>query len=269
MRPFHSLRTSIPVKPLGWTLSLLLSLGLTVGYGTGLRAQEAAATAPAAVKTLLSQIDAAANQHHLEEVMAFYSSQFQNSDGLTYQSLQQALAKLWERYPNLQYKTALQSWQQEGDTLIIQAVTEITGTGKVQDRELQLQAKIESRQHWQGQKLVQQEILKEQTQVTSGSKPPQVTVSVPETVRVGETFDFDAIVQEPLGDDLLLGAAVEEKIDGNRYLEPSTLDLELLQAGGIFKRAKAPALPGASWLSAVLVRGDGMTLITRRVNVEK
>ncbi|NEO47624.1 MAG: nuclear transport factor 2 family protein, partial [Moorea sp. SIO4A3] len=97
--------------------------------------------------------------------------------------------------------------------------------------------------------------------------PPNVTVKLPEQVRIGQRFNFDAIVTEPLGDDLLLGVAIEESVSPQRYTNPTDIDLESLTAGGIFKVGRAPLLPEDRWISAILIRGDGMIMITRRLHV--
>jgi len=94
-------------------------------------------------------------------------------------------------------------------------------------------------------------------------------VRIPERVKVGEEFDFDVIVREPLGDDLLAGAAIDEKVDIERYINTKPLELELLQSGGLFKRVKAPATPENRWLSAILIQGDGIVVVSQRVKVEK
>jgi hypothetical protein len=44
-----------------------------------------------------------------------------------------------------------------------------------------------------------------------------------------------------LGDDLLLGTALEEPIKPERLIKPANLKLEILPAGGVFKLGKAPA----------------------------
>jgi len=54
-------------------------------------------------------------------------------------------------------------------------------------------------------------------------------VKLPQQVKTGH--NFDAIVQEPLGDDYLLGAAIEEPIQANKYFTTTPVDLELLAAG--------------------------------------
>jgi hypothetical protein len=251
-----------------WSLSFLLGLGLTIGNGMATWA-ESPATAPPELKTPITQMEMAANQKDLETVMEFYSPEFKNSDGLNYASLEKALDQLWKRYDTIQYKTELQSWEKTGDELMAETVTTIAGTSQQKGRTIQLQSTIKSRQYFRNQKLVRQEILTEKTQVTSGSKPPEVEIVLPKAVSVGEEFEFDAIVKEPLGNELLAGVAIDENIEGDRYLKPGAVQLELLQAGGIFKRAKAPSTPETRWLSAILIRGDGMTMVTQRLKVER
>lgn len=256
-------------KPLRWSVSLVLSCSLTISLGTVVQA-ESPEKAPQELKTILSEIESAANRQNVEEVMKFYSPEFKNSDGLTQTSLAKALTQIWKQYDNLTYKTTLESWEQVGDELMAETVTNIEGTTQDKSRPMRLEGKIKSRQYFKNQKLVRQEILAEETRLTSGNKPPTIEdVDLPDEVKVGQEFEFDVIVKEPLNNDLLLGTAIQEKIDGDHYLKPSTLNLELLSAGGIFKRAKAPNNPENHWLSAVLVRGDGMIIFTRRVTVEK
>jgi hypothetical protein len=78
--------------------------------------------------------------------------------------------------------------------------------------------------------------------MTTGAKPPTVNMKLPEQVRVGQSYNLDAVVQEPLGDDLMLGAAVEEPVKAERFVKPAPVDLELLSSGGIFKVGRAPFL---------------------------
>jgi hypothetical protein len=115
---------------------------------------------------------------------------------------------------------------------------------------------------------VRQEILSERSQLSVGMNPPKIEVNLPDRVRPGENYSFDAIVTEPLGEGLLLGGALEEKVERDRYLNPSEFELELLQAGGIFKLGKAPDLPENRWVSAILIGEDGMTVVTQRLQVE-
>ncbi|MBD2295412.1 nuclear transport factor 2 family protein [Anabaena sphaerica FACHB-251] len=248
-------------------LSFLLTLDLT---SNGLFAQAAKPeNAPPALKNLLTQIDTASSRGDIKGVMQFYSPNFTHGDGLNRQTMEQALKSFWQRYPQLRYSTRLQSWKSEGNAIIAETVTTITGLPSSNSNNLALNATITSRQRITGTKIQRQEILSERTQLTSGNKPPQVEIKLPQQVKAGQKYHFDAIVQEPLGNDLLLGSAIEENIQPSKYLTPTPVNLELLNAGGLFKTGLAPSTPGQQWISAVILRNDGMTMITQRLQVVK
>jgi hypothetical protein len=227
------------------------------------------ANAPAPLTKLLTEIDAAANRRNVKAVMAFYSPSFTHSDGLNSQSMEKALTQLWDRYPSLNYRTEIKSWTTEGSAIVAETVTTIAGTQKKDGRESSLKATIRSQQHFEGEKIVKQEILAEQTQLSSGENPPTIEVNLPEQVKVGEEYHFDAIVREPIGDDILIGTVLEEPITEKTFFNPSEVELELLNAGGIFKVGKAPATPENRWVSAVLMRQGGIAMVSVRLRVVK
>ncbi|MFM2064007.1 MAG: hypothetical protein RLZZ507_3678 [Cyanobacteriota bacterium] len=248
-------------------LSFLMTLNLS---SNGQFAQAAKPeNAPPALKNLITQIDTASSRGDIKGVMQFYSPKFTHGDGLNRQTMEQALTSFWQRYPQLRYNTKLQSWKSEGNTIIAETVTTITGLPSANSNNLALNATIISRQRIAGTKILRQEILSERTQLTSGNKPPQLEIKLPQQVKVGQKYSFDAIVQEPLGDDFLLGSAIEETIQPSKYLNPTPVNLELLNAGGLFKTGTAPSTPGQQWISAVILRNDGMTMITQRLQVLK
>ncbi len=265
---FAFLKQFLVNKSLNCSLTLLLSMSFLSGISTIAKAQTAE-NPPKELIEAIADIEKAANQRDLEELLENYDEDFTNTDGLTYASLSEALKQMWRNYPRLRYSTKIESWEQAGDRLIANTVTYIRGTQNNQGRVARLNSTLRSRQYFQNQKLVRQEILSEQTQLTSGIKPPKVNVIVPEQVKVGEKYSFDVIATEPLENNLLLGAALEEKIGSDRYTNPTTLELKPLPAGGIYKVVTAPRLADSHWLSAILVRGDGMTIVTRRVNIGK
>jgi hypothetical protein len=259
-----------------WLILFLLTFGLSSGWQ---RAQASTAqqvaqantpqNVPADLKNLLTQIDAAASQRNINGVMQFYSPNFTHGDGLNRQTLEKALTSLWQRYPNLRYSTQLKSWKTEGNGLIAETITSITGSPSANSNNLALNATITSRQRVTGAKIVRQDVLSERTLLTSGSKPPQVDIKLPQQVKVGQKYTFDAIVKEPLGDDFLLGSALEEPIQADKYLNPTSVDLQLLTSGGLFKTGQAPSTPGSQWVSAVILRGSGLTMVTQRLQVVK
>lgn len=223
--------------------------------------------APVELTNLIAQIDAAANQRNINEVLKFYSPNFTHSDGLTRQSMAQALTQLWKSYPQVKYQTQLQSWRSQGNAFVAETVTKITGRQPQAVGNTLLDATIRSTQRYENGQVVQQQILSEQSQIRAGDKPPTVELKLPQQVKTGQQYNFDAVVREPLGDDYLLGAAIEEPINPANFSNPSRVDLELLSSGGIFKIGRAPLKPNPYWVSAVLIRGDGMTLVTQRLNV--
>ncbi|MEX0270241.1 nuclear transport factor 2 family protein [Leptolyngbyaceae cyanobacterium UHCC 1019] len=249
-----------------FTVSLATSLLSSILPLTA-QAQNPTSSAPTQLTTLLTQIDAATNARNLNTVIDLYDSNFSSSDGLNRQNLQQSLSSLWKRYPKLSYQTELKSWKNEGNGIVADTVTRITGTFQEGDREYSLDSTLESRQRIENQKVVRQEITNERSQITSGSNPPTLKLNLPNQVNRGQDFSFDAIVQEPLGDDLLLGAALEETIKPEGYLNATSVNLEPLNSGGIFKVGKAPTNSEHHWLSAVVVRHDGITMVTQRLRI--
>lgn len=257
-------------------ISFLLTLGLTSAWqptqaSTPQQIAQAttAQNAPAELKNMLTQIDAAATKGDVNGVLQFYSPNFVHGDGLNRQTLEKSLVSLWQRYPKLQYSTKLLSAKSEGNGIIAETETQITGLPSASSNNLSLNATIKSRQRVVGGKIVRQDILSERTVLSSGIKPPQIDVKLPQKVKVGQKYNFDAIVQEPLGDDFLLGTALEEPIKPDKYLTPTPVDLQLLTSGGIFKVGQAPSIPGNQWVSAVILRGNGMTMVTQRLEVVK
>ncbi|MBR8828114.1 MAG: nuclear transport factor 2 family protein [Gomphosphaeria aponina SAG 52.96 = DSM 107014] len=250
---------------LGKRLSVLF---LLFGFWSAPVRAQSPATAPDELKEVLREIEAAANRQDVAGVMEYYSPEFENTDGLVYPTVEAALTKLWERYPRLGYTIELQSWERAGRELVAETVTQISGSEEIEGRLMKLDSNIRSRQYFQGDKLVRQEILTERTEVTAGDNPPEVDVNLPEEVRVGQEYNFEVIVQEPLGNNVLLGGAKEEQVNGDRYLTPGTFDLEVLPGGGIFKLVSAPYFPDYHWLSAILLQGDGMRITTHRVRIK-
>ncbi len=247
--------------------SLLLGLSLTVSLSNVVNA-ETAANAPQELKQVLTNFETVANQRKVSEIMNFYSDKFTNSDGLDYQTLSEALNSMWSNYPDLKYSIELNSWDKKGDEIVTETTTYLKGSSRNKGRLIYLNSTVRSRQYWSNQKIVRQEILSEQTRLTTGIKPPSVKVNLPETAKVGEQFNFDLIVSEPLGEDVLLGGIVKEESQAKLYLNPTNFELEVLAAGGIFKIIKAEK-PGNEWLSAILVRADGITTLTQRIRIEE
>ncbi len=250
-----------------WTTLILgLSLPLLLIHNAKASSPE---SAPNDLRNDIANIDNAANNHRIDELLKFYSPNFTTADGLDEKQLKKTLVDLWKHYPDLHYNTRLLSWEQGKDGIVTQTVTSIQGTSQQKGTTFKISSDIKSSQVFRGNQLVNQEILSESTQIKSGTKPPEVEISLPKSVKAGEGFDFDVIIKEPLNNQVAVGYAIDDKVDPARYLKPSAFDLEVLQAGGIFKRVKAPDTPQDRWLSAVVIQSDGMTIVTQRLKIEK
>jgi hypothetical protein len=230
-------------------------------------AQSTKLNPPAVVQKLLANIDTAANQRKLPDLARYYSPNF-TSDGLTKAAWQQSLEKFWQGYNDLKYTTTLDGWQTQGNGYTANTTTTITGVQQLNGRTYNLSATIASRQKIVGGQIVQQQVLQERTQVSSGTKPPTIDLTLPSQLQTNAEYNLDAIVNEPLGEDVLLGATLEQPVSAG-YTQSANYKFELLTAGGLFKIARAPGKSGDYWLSTVFIRPGGMTMLTQRVRVVK
>lgn len=240
-----------------------------LGYWVGLPADAATPdTAPAELVSTIEAIETAANAQNLEQLMALYGGDFQGPDGFTREQYQATLSEFWNQYDSLTYDVELLSWEETPTGLMAETLTTVEGSQLAAGREMRLTAEVRSRQRYENGQVVSQEILAEESRLATGDNPPTVNVQLPEAVAAGAEFNFDAIVEEPLGERLLLGLALDEGVTAEDFLVPRPVDLEALSAGGLFKVGKAPAKTDQRWISSVLIREDGMVIDTRRLTVE-
>jgi hypothetical protein len=260
--------------PTRWSSQLAFSgLAISLAVGLPFTAQpifaqsNSPSSAPAALKTILAKIDTAANSRQLPELLRYYSPNFNTSDGLTRAAWQQSLGQFWQTYSNLKYTTTLENWRVEGNGYTADTLTKITGTQQLNGRAMSLQATVQSRQKIVGGQIVSQQILQERSQVSSGTQPPTIDLNLPTKLQTNAEYSLDAIVKEPLGEDVLMGATIEQPVSAIAYTKPSDYKLELLTAGGLFKVARAPGKSGDYWFSTVFIRPSGMTTLSQRVHV--
>jgi ketosteroid isomerase-like protein len=249
-------------------------VGLTVGALTALATTLPVKAAPPeqapdGLKELIQEIEAAANEGNLDAVMQYYSNDFSHEDGFDRTQFQNKLNQLWQQYSNLNYETELTSWEESDQGLVATTRTNLTGVNQKENRTIRLDATVVSRQTYQDGKITSQEILSEKTHLQSGENPPQVTVNIPESSPVGRSYHFDVIVQEPLGDEKLAGTAFDESVLADKYLQTTNFDLDLLSAGGLYKVGRASVVENTYWVSGVIVRGDGLTMVNHRIHFQK
>ncbi len=236
-------------------------------------AAQSSKPAPAELSNIVFALDKAASQRDLETVMKYYDPSFNHSDGLNRDRYKQVLSEFWQRYKNISYRTEISKWDQKGDLITAETVTMVQGLKGAENDNFKLDSRLISTQTYKtvnGQlKVVSQKVLSEQSSLSTGDAPPPVKLKAPELIGVGRQYVLDAIVTEPLGTSLLLGAAIEEPVEAKTFLADSTINLLPLRAGGLFKIGQAPFSSGDRWISVVLVRESGITITSQRLRVSK
>jgi hypothetical protein len=236
-------------------------------------AAQSSKPAPAELSNIVFALDKAASQRDLEAVMKYYDPSFNHSDGLNRDRYKQVLSEFWQRYKNISYRTEISKWDQKGDLITAETVTMVQGLKGAENDNFKLDSRLISTQTYKnvnGQlQVVSQKVLSEQSSLSTGDAPPPVRLKVPELIGVGRQYVLDAIVTEPLGTSLLLGAAIEEPVEAKTFLADSTINLLPLRAGGLFKIWQAPFSSGDRWISVVLVRESGITITSQRLRVSK
>ncbi|MCX5961962.1 MAG: hypothetical protein NT070_02100 [Cyanobacteria bacterium] len=252
----------------------------------------AAVTSPS--QSLVIALDSALNAKNLGAISELLTPDYTHDDGYTRETLPQALQRLWKQYPNLTYKTEIISSDMNGETETIETLTTINGRRSNPSGQLwKITGTIRSQQVVQANRIRSQSILSEQTRITIGEKPPTVMVNLPDTVTVGKAYKYEAVIQEPINDDLFMGTvfdnpvsptllnqkqlqlqlpSIAELLSGRTRRTPAvtnsnqTVRLSRLASGGFFKIGTASKVPETRWISAVLARHEGgITIATHRL----
>ncbi|GAB4352863.1 MAG: hypothetical protein Fur0042_21490 [Cyanophyceae cyanobacterium] len=236
---------------------------------TVLSSAAAASVPPADLQSLVNGLDQAASDRDLDQVLAVYGDDFRTTDGLTRDGLKDALTGLWDQFETVTYRTEIKDWRRSRDEIQVETSTTLTATGQQMGRSATLTATVRSRQTLRNGLIVAQEILAERSQLSIGEQPPEVQAIAPEQVRPGDAFEFNAFVRSPLGRQVLAGAATIQATRPPLYGVPQEFQPVVLPGGGLFKRGQAGAAGDDRWLSAILVSGEGMTIVSQRLQVRR
>jgi len=93
-----------------------------------------------------------------------------------------------------------------------------------------------------------------------------ISIAIPDKVLTGAKYDIDVIVNEPLGESIIAGN-IREHSESN--ILPSSIDLEPLASGGIFKVTRAPIKPGIQIWSGMIAHPKGLISFTKTVNIQE
>ena len=112
-----------------------------------------------------------------------------------------------------------------------------------------------------------QEVLSDQSVLTSSKKPLPISLLIPDKVLTGSRYDVDVVVDQPLGKALLAGGLVAVTPQQVLAQQSPDVQLEPLGGGGLFKSVQAPFQPGIQTWAALLVHPDGVITVSKRVQV--
>ena len=116
-------------------------------------------------------------------------------------------------------------------------------------------------------KIAREKVISLQTIIQASNIPLPIILNIPQVALTGTKYDFDIIVEKPLGNSILAGgltAVTPEQIQGN--ISPN-IHLSQLGGGGLFKSVKAPLKPGMQHWAAVIAHPEGIIKVTKTVKI--
>ena len=120
---------------------------------------------------------------------------------------------------------------------------------------------------WSGGRISGEEILREQSVVSTTNGDLAVRLQVPDAVLTGQRYDVDLIVDQPLQGAITAGGLIALTPEQVKTFETPILPMGPLYGGGLFKTVQAPASPGAQTWALVLVHPKGIISFSKRVRV--
>ena len=143
----------------------------------------------------------------------------------------------------------------------------ITGAKKFKREKYIIQANQRLGIKTLGEKVIDQELISEETIIQTSQSPLSININVPNFVLTGTTYDFDIILNKPLGDAMLIGGLIPITDKQIRNQSSPPIELAPLGGGGLFKSVKAPLSPGIQNWAAVVAHPEGLISITKMVRV--
>ena len=220
----------------------------------------APAQASSATPAQLQALETALNSSDDSALTALLSS----GPGLNPEELKQRRQRLRADFPDARWVVTSGPKLRSGEPSVM---VKVSGTRQLGGSIFRLDAEQRLSLNTDGQRINGQTIWREQSLVRSGEFAPAVSLQIPDAVLTGQSYDVDVIFDEPLNGALVAGGM--RPISPEQLVEKDTpsIDLKLLEAGGLFKVLRAPQTPGAQTLAVLLVHPKGVVSATKRVRV--
>ena len=143
----------------------------------------------------------------------------------------------------------------------------ITGEKIIKSEKYKIQATQVLAIKTMGDRLLSNKIISEQTIIQNSKIPLAISINVPKTVLTGTTYDYDVVIDKPLGNTILIGGLIPITKEQMRNQLSPPIELAPLGGGGLFKSVKAPLNPGIQNWAAVIAHPEGLISITKMVRV--
>ena len=143
----------------------------------------------------------------------------------------------------------------------------VNGVGEADGLRYRLEASQRLALSIEGGRILDQQLLEEQSLLRSGDQPLPVSLEIPDAVLTGSRYDVDVIFEQPLGQAIVAGGLIPLTPQEVAEQARPNLRLEPMGGGGLFKTVQAPQTPGSQFWAAMLVHPDGVVTMTKRVRV--
>lgn len=177
---------------------------------------------------------------------------------------QQRVSRFQGEFPRPRWSVRLAEPGLDGRRLL---QVEVRGEAAVEGLRYRLEASQSLQVRLEDGRLIEQQLINEQSLLRSGDTPLPVTLAIPDQVLTGSRYDVEVIVDQPLGHAVVAGGLLPLTPEQVRDQVRPSLPLAPLGGGGLFKSVQAPQRPGVQTWAVMLVHPDGLVTATKRVRI--
>ncbi len=207
---------------------------------------------------LLSQrLQEVLNSQKISDLDEFFSKQDAKTIKIRYR-------RLLQRFPNA-------NWLIQPSETLENGRQSIKVTVQGNQAEGVLLHSLEAKQHFTfniiDKKISSPKLVSEYAIIQTSENPLQITLGIPEVVLTGTKYDFDVILENPLGDSIIAGGLIPITPEEALKNESPGMELIPMGGGGLFKSVQAPLSPGVQNWAAFLAHPKGLISISKMVRV--
>ncbi len=172
--------------------------------------------------------------------------------------------RLKTRFPDARWLLKPSSKLQDGRSTL---EVFINGSTKLKEQDYHFQSKQILAFRTRKEKIIDQELLFEESILRSNNHLIPITLQIPDAVLTGSRYDIDVLFDEPLGESIVAAGLIDltsKQINGD---ESPEILLAPMHGGGLFKSVLAPLVPGTQTWAILLAHTNGIISVTKLVRV--